>query len=182
MQLPQVRLEAKNFNFPRKIRSFQIKIFPETRLLTVNQVEATQNNNDWSRTVCVLEHFGWSNSRLELWRPRPESCLPSSTTLLPSLYSSLTDCYIRRFLLSLMTPSRGEAAEQWRRAPKSACCCGRTGPYARGRRYGGGRSLRLQLTPIDKQSRMEGVFDFTRVVARDSSSEKKNGCVNFSHL
>lgn len=133
--------------------------------LTWNWVQLSCRSSAWKqKTFCcwvsikltfskvMQSHFGRSTSRLELWRPRPQSCLPPYTTLLQIVsflsfrnltnrVSSFTDCHIGRFVLSLMTPFRGEAAGQWRQAPKSAWCCGRTGSYARDRRYGGGRSL-----------------------------------------
>lgn len=57
-----------------------------------------------------LEHF-W---QLKLTAGAVEALATElfATASLPSLFWSLTDCYICRFVLSLMTPSRGEATEQ----------------------------------------------------------------------
>lgn len=149
VELPQFSLEAKSFHCRKKFFFCQIEIFPGTCCwlsIKLTCFEVSQNN-DWSHTVYTREHFGQTNSRLELYS---RGCLLPQLCSKPLFYllifrnlkvSSFTDCYIGRAVLSLMTPSRGEAVEQWRRAPKSACYCGRTGSYARGRRYGGIEAL-----------------------------------------
>lgn len=118
-------------------------IFHESTILGLKKLTAMVNHAE-------VKHKNQFESNTSGLKTRPKNCSPRSFWRLGLIIASRSsNVFVRRQLSvvvtdgvvylqvshSLMTPSRGKAAEQWRQALRSACYCGRTGLSARDRRY-----------------------------------------------